>query len=217
MLTLVAYDALQNVDIAKRYPAFYKRLLANPTLRTQFLEIVTILELETEPLSELDSQPVDLTFLDKIPLQPIFSHTIDGAWNIVFHIPSQRIDQRFNAAFESAPEAETQRGLGLDLSNREIYLFDEEIEVNGTLRRVRLQVSIDPEKADQYGLALLIDTQPTEHFSPPLIASITWGPYAVERRISQGRQHHLPPIVAAELDVPDGPVAPLTITLSQQP
>lgn len=65
MLSLVVNDALEGVDITRRYPTFYRRLLADPYLRQIFLDAMELLEKseagELEPLPEpID---VDLSFL----------------------------------------------------------------------------------------------------------------------------------------------------------
>ena len=44
MLAIVLSDALEEVDICRRYPAFYRRLLASPALRRQFLDALAALE-----------------------------------------------------------------------------------------------------------------------------------------------------------------------------
>lgn len=72
MLSLVVNDALEGVDIARRYPAFYRLLLADPRLRWAFLEALEIREKEED--GELESLPdpldVDLAFLEQVhPLQ----------------------------------------------------------------------------------------------------------------------------------------------------
>jgi len=77
MLSLVVNDALEGVDIARRYPTFYRRMLADPQLRWAFLEALEILEKEKagelEPLpDELD---VDLSFLERAQPPPVIIET----------------------------------------------------------------------------------------------------------------------------------------------
>lgn len=43
MLTIVVNDAFIGVDIIKKYPAFYARLLTSKELRTAFLDILDML------------------------------------------------------------------------------------------------------------------------------------------------------------------------------
>lgn len=65
ILSLVINDALEGVDITRRYPTFYRRLLADPHLRQIFLDAMESLERseagELEPLPE--AADIDLSFL----------------------------------------------------------------------------------------------------------------------------------------------------------
>lgn len=85
MLSLVVNDALEGVDIARRYPTFYRRLLADPQLRRAFLEALEILEKDkTGELVPLPDQlDVDLTFLEWAhPLSAMVDTEPSGSWRL---------------------------------------------------------------------------------------------------------------------------------------
>ncbi|HJR79147.1 MAG TPA: hypothetical protein VJ821_03675, partial [Anaerolineales bacterium] len=65
MLALIIEEASQGIDIAKRYPAFYQRLLNFPDLRQAFLEILESIEEEAgaPAIPWADTEELDLSFL----------------------------------------------------------------------------------------------------------------------------------------------------------
>src|ERR1051325_4389457 len=68
MLSLIVEEANQGIDISKRYPSFYQKLLNNPDLRQAFLDILDSIEDEDSelPIPWAGGRDVDLSFLSKL-------------------------------------------------------------------------------------------------------------------------------------------------------
>lgn len=83
MLSLALTEALKGVDISRRYPQFYRQLLADEALREAFLQGLCLLEADAqnslEPLPEPPS--LDLRFLAQTrQSKPIIEMDSERSW-----------------------------------------------------------------------------------------------------------------------------------------
>ncbi len=95
-LSLIVDEALKGVDIRKRYPAFYDRLLRSSALRAQFIEFVQDLR-DTDAAD--DDLPVlvksaDLAFLHHS--EPVKSST-EPVWKVSLHRSAEQLMAAFFA------------------------------------------------------------------------------------------------------------------------
>lgn len=97
MLSLVVNDALEGVDISRRYPAYYQKMLTNPQLFEAFLEMVEVLE--EDRAGQLESPPekatYDLSFLDKSTPLPIVTQKETGQWTIIWQQAAEKFQSLF--------------------------------------------------------------------------------------------------------------------------
>lgn len=68
MLSIMVNDALVGIDVMKKYPAFYSRMLVDGELRAAFLDILDLLEQSrTGQLPEFPgSGVINLDFLQQV-------------------------------------------------------------------------------------------------------------------------------------------------------
>lgn len=75
-LSLIIDDALKGVDVAKRYPSVYQKLLGSAELRQAFLDTLDLMEKDQAgklvPLPKLIKPK--LAFLTILPVQPTLSN-----------------------------------------------------------------------------------------------------------------------------------------------
>lgn len=64
-LSLFVEDAMNGVDVVRRYPAYYQKLLGNPNLRQAFLDIIQLMEDDLNQVMESLPEPTrgNLKFL----------------------------------------------------------------------------------------------------------------------------------------------------------
>jgi hypothetical protein len=73
MLSIMVNDALIGIDVMKKYPAFYSRMLVDAELRTAFLDTLELLELSQVGRFPEYSGPdiINLDFMHQVSASPI--------------------------------------------------------------------------------------------------------------------------------------------------
>jgi hypothetical protein len=96
MLSLALAEALKGVDISRRYPHFYRQLMADEALRESFLLGLCLLESDAEnSLEPLPAPPsVDLNFLAQT-LQPkvLIEETGKSSWRAIWQTSETRLQE----------------------------------------------------------------------------------------------------------------------------
>jgi len=84
MLSIIIDEAYQGIDISKRYPTFYRKLIENARLRQAFIDILELLEKEEQnELIALPNRPtINLDFLKKQSSEPIIEIIGQDKWRI---------------------------------------------------------------------------------------------------------------------------------------
>lgn len=174
MLSLVVNDALEGVDIARRYPAFYRRLLADSQLRQAFLEALEILE--KEKAGELEPLPdyldVDLTFLKQAhSLQAMVDTELSGSWRFSWHRPISYLQSRLVVSFATVDPV--YRSGAEFLEDDRLTLVDDVVEVAGDEIGVLLEAVRAANAPDALHLSLLV----TAGAPDSLWATMEWGAF----------------------------------------
>lgn len=196
MLSLVVNDALEGVDIARRYPAFYRRLLADPRLRWAFLEALEILEKEED--GELESLPdpldVDLAFLEQVhPLQAMVYTKVSGSWRLSWQRPIPYLQSRLIDSF--APADPISRSPADFLEDERLTLVDDVVEVAGDEIDVLLEAVRPAGAPDVLYLALLVTAETAE----TLQATVEWGVFHETAPVNAFGRVTFPPLPLATL------------------
>ncbi len=196
MLSLVVNDALEGVDIARRYPSFYRRMLADPQLRWAFLEALEILEQDKsgglEPLPEgLD---VDLSFLERAqPPSPILQEKPAGLWRLAWERPATYLQSLLlDTLLTSRP---IHRALTNFLEDDRLMLVDDTVEIAGDELGVLLEAVRPAAAPDALHLSLLI----TAETASSLQATIEWGAFRETAVVKAFRRVTFPPLPLADV------------------
>ena len=95
MLSIVVNDALNGVDIAKRYPTFFNRLLHDEELRESFIDAIETVERGQELPTSL---AVNIDFLSALSLKPSFEVVDKESWKIQWKRTIEQLQAIFSPA-----------------------------------------------------------------------------------------------------------------------
>ena len=179
MMSFMVSEAARGVDLAERYPAFYRRLQEEPDLRERFEDSLDLLRRsQTNTLEPLPGPPNrDLSFLHTRPRPertPIV--TEEGGWGMTFTLYAAHLNRRF---FSSQAEPVTRHGLGIGLDEDNWFtLFRETITGEDGSWSIVLEGT--PEDGVKAGLHLVVMVLPiieSEKAEVCWQATLTWGKY----------------------------------------
>ena len=176
MLSLIVDGALHGEDIARRYPAFYQKLLENAGLRQAFLDALDAIESErTETLIPMPAAAeTRLDFLTRQPPAPVIEISGNNNWRVTW----QRTLEQVRAIF-SPPEM-AYRADQSDLEEPWFTLLREEMRAGGSIYTVVLDCtpSVDSENSLAAYLHLAVTLEASaQRPAFPLHARLRWGEY----------------------------------------
>ena len=210
--TFALGDALEGVDISRRYPNFYRQLLADPVLRRQFIEAIEILIADTEgtlePLPE--SIDIDLSFLGK-EQSTVAGGDAPSRWRLMWQRTARQLEETLGA-FLSPPELAL-RSSGAFPEDDYLTLLDEVREVGGQEVALLLGATRYLANPDVLHLSLIVSVDQAP--SAPLHAEIRWGRFETALTVGASGVAEPPPVpLAAIVDDEGGIGANLQIILS---
>lgn len=174
MLSLVVNDALEGVDIARRYPTFYRCMLADPHLRWAFLEALELLEKdkagELEPLP--DDLDADLAFLEPAQPPPVIIKTgPSGGWRLAWQRPAAYLQSLLiDSLIARRPQY---RAFANFLEDDRLTLVNDTVEMGGDEVGVLLEAVRPAGAPDLLYLSLLITAETVDS----LRATVEWGAF----------------------------------------
>jgi hypothetical protein len=98
MLSIIVDEAYRGIDISKRFPTIYRKLLNNANLRQAFIDILESLEKEGEnELVAFPNKPnINLNFLKKHASKPIFEIIDQDNWRISWLRTFEQLQEIFS-------------------------------------------------------------------------------------------------------------------------
>lgn len=175
MLSIVVNDALLGIDIMKKYPVFYSRMLVNEELRTTFLDTLELLEQSRAGDLPEYSGPatVDLSFLQKVISKPSIRKTLNDKWQLVWKRSVEQLQNMFfvaslqpNEVFRSDDSYFEESYI--NILHSQVEIDEEEIEV----RLDALQIITEPDTLD-----LMLAVFAPEDLNLRFEVKISWGDY----------------------------------------
>lgn len=197
-LSLFIEDARHGVDVSRRYPGFYQKLIIDPELRQAFLDIVHLMEEDINHV--LDSIPLparaNLEFL--IEHQTPRSRSIGKSWNMHW----TRTRQELQAIF-SPPQLAYRNGTDI-LSGDEFIIFQDDFRMDDFQYSISIVCALGEDLAA--GLLTRMNVGITPQGSSahlPLKTILEWGQYKESVIIVGEGRISLPPIALAKILDPD--------------
>ncbi len=175
MLSLVVDEAIKGIDIAERYPEFYKKLLANASLREAFLDALESIELseKKELISSTSKSATKLSFLKALEPQPIIAE-LDNKWRASWQ---QTIEQ---LQFIISPTQLATRSHSMIYEDPWITILRSEAEIEEVIYTIFLECTLsknDEEALSPYlNVAVTLGTAPKPSYFP-IRSTLHWGTY----------------------------------------
>lgn len=215
MFSLALDAALKGIDISKRYPTFFGRLLLDAHARQDFLDALEILEQSKS--GELESLPTapsyDLSFLKEEPRPPRATIALTGPaqWRVAW----QQTRDYLNSLFSSYLLAADYRSSSSLLEDTHLTLIDDLVTVDDSELAVLLDAVQPVEEPDSLRLSLLVTVQ-EKQLPDNLVAEITWGHYQATVPIRNNSIIAFPSLPLASVTDGEGQVvlADLHLTIS---
>jgi len=213
MLSIVVNDALNGVDIAKRYPSFFNKMLQDAEMRESFIDAIESVEKGQELPTSL---AINVDFLSSLSLRPSLEVINKENWKVQW----KRTIAQLQAIFSPAELAYR--------SDPSLYedpwftLLRDEFEVEGEAVSVVLDGTLSEKDDDSIEVLLkvaLIDMATEEEIIPNLKGVLHWGEYQGETQISAGRGGVFPPLtISTILDSSrENVIAELQLDLVKEP
>lgn len=193
-LSLFIEDAQHGVDVSRRYPGFYQKLIIDPELRQAFLDILHLMD---EDINQaLDSIPLparaNLEFLliDKTPV----SRSMEKGWKIHWI----RTQQELQAIF--SPPKLAYRNSTDFLSGEEFIIFQDNFSIDNFQYSISIVCALGEDMEAGLMTRMNIGITPEGSLSlPPLRTILEWGQYKETTIISGEGRIALPPITLAKI------------------
>jgi hypothetical protein len=197
-LSLFIEDARHGVDVSRRYPGFYQKLIIDPELRQAFLDILHLMDEDIN--HALASIPLparaNLEFL--IEDQTPRSRSIEKSWNMHW----TRTRQELQALF-SPPQLAYRNSTDI-LSGDEFIIFQDDFRMDDFQYSISIVCALGEDLAA--GLLTRMNVGITPQGTPPhlpLKTILEWGQYKESVIIEGEGRISLPPIALAKILDPD--------------
>jgi len=191
MLSLVVNDALEGVDITRRYPTFYRRLLAEPQLRQIFLDAIDLLERseagDLEPLPQ--PADTDLSFLtskEEEEDNPTFP--VDR-----LRILLSRTREQLQELFAPPPAAVPLRSAFTGMEDDYITLLRSDVSTGEGEFEIILE-GRRPAAGNALHLTVMLVPREESAARPNIDATLSWGTYEEKRALDARGRASFPPL-----------------------
>lgn len=197
MFSIVVSDALEGIDIAKKHPEFYRRMLKNPELFQSFLDIVEVMEADRAGLLE----PVEVietavpAIMPDDP-KPIIERLASGGWLVRWRQGVAQLNAIINSiGLDLSPALATRSNRGW-LEESVAPLIKSEVLVEEKNFGVRLSAVLadDPDALDLQLTVALLDEETVEFPLTSLRVNVQWGSYSQEQTLNELGQAAFPPL-----------------------
>jgi hypothetical protein len=197
MLSIVVNDALMGIDIMKKFPGFYSRMLVDEELRATFLDTLELLEQSRagELPEYLGPANVDLSFLQKVISKPTIRKTLNDKWQMVWKRSVEQLQNMFYIA--SLQPGELFRSDDSYFEESYINILHSQVEVDERELEVRLdalQTLTEPENLD-----LMLAIFAPEDVELRLEAKISWGDYQHTAEVNKYGLAKFPPLKRSQV------------------
>jgi hypothetical protein len=218
LLAQLMSAALHGVDIQRRFPRSFQRLVTDPALRDAFLEGLQALEEETPATLPFPANR-DLSFLSSLRRKPV-SQPRDGsgAWKTRWSRSAEEIAGLFSfLSFRPSPALREAAGF---LEDETVTLLRGKLVSKGMELDVTLEATRPAAQPDELHLSLWVlasnEKAALRDDSYALSATVTWGSYEVAVKLTGDGHYELPSrAIAGVLDDFEKSKGSLTITVQQ--
>jgi hypothetical protein len=205
MLSIVVNDALIGIDVMKKYPGFYARMLADKELRTAFLDTLELLEEgRAGKLPDYsDSGNFNLDFLQDFMPRPAIKKFNKNNWQLIWQRTVSQLQILFNMA--SLQPNEDFRSGSEFLDEDHVNILNSHMEIDE--KEVEVRLDLLRTVNEQGNLSLILTCYGTKEQSQRFEATVVWGDYCHTSAVNNKGLAKFPPLKAAQLFTPAGKVS----------
>ena len=205
MLSIVVNDALLGIDVTKKYPAFYARMLADEELQTAFLDTLELLEQSRagELPDYVEQDAINLDFLQQVISKPLIRKSPRGMLELIWQRTAEQLQNMFYIA--SLTSGVVHRSGDSMLDGSYINILHSQVEIDDQELEIRLdatQTITDPENLD-----LLISVSVPELLPRRFEATIAWGEYRESAEVNKYGLAKFPPLKTRQILTAKGELA----------
>jgi hypothetical protein len=218
MFSIVVGDAINGIDITKKHPEFYRRMLQNPELFQAFLDVVEVLEADRAGLLE-SVEAIETAVPVTIPddPQPVVEQSTFGGWLVRWRQSVAQLNVKFNLLGpDLTPVLRGSRGL---LEESVAPLIRSEMLIEEKTFGIRLSAVLadDPDALNLQLTVALLDEEAAEFPLTSLKAGIHWGDYQQALTLNELGQAAFPPLPIEAIFDETGAVITKDLQLLIQP
>lgn len=210
--------AFHGLDIQRRFPRSFRRLLVDPALRAAFLEGLEALEEDAATALPFPASR-DLSFLRSLRREPVPQPPdSSGAWKTRWSRSAEEVARLFSfLSFRPTPALREAAGF---LEDETVTLLRGKLSSKGMELDVTLEATRPASQPDELHLSLWVlaanERAALRDDSYALAAAVAWGSYEVAVKITGDGHYKLPSRdIAGVLDDIEKSTDALTITVQQ--
>jgi hypothetical protein len=197
MLSIVVNDALLGIDVTRKYPAFYARMIVDEELQSAFLDTLELLEQSRSGQLPDYTEPeaINLDFLQQVISKPLVRKSPKGMLELIWQRTAEQLQNMFYLS--SLTPGEVLRSGDSMLDGGYINILHSQVEVDGEELEVRLdatQTITDPDNLD-----LLISVFVPELLPRRFEAMIAWGDYRESAEVNKYGLAKFPPLKTSQI------------------
>lgn len=178
-LSLFIEEAMNGVDVAARYPGYYRRLISNPLLRQAFLDVLQLMETDLAGLPE--PAQGSLAFL-------LGKKQKGESWRVQVMRSMQQLQEIF-----SPPQPAYRAAGDLD-TDGEIIILQDEFTRDEIRYSISMACTLSESAEHELDIWLNIGIAPDKEITPPIEITLHWGEYRETMLVAGDGRHSLPPI-----------------------
>jgi hypothetical protein len=202
MLSIVVNDALIGIDVIKKYPHFYSRMLVSGELRTAFLDTLELLEQSRAgELPEYSgSTTIDLSFLQEVMSRPTIRKSLKDKWALIWQRSAEQLQNMFY--FASLQPSEVYRSGDSYLEESYINILHSQFKIDEQELAVRLDALKTVNAPENLDLMLAIFAP--EELGRQFEVTIAWGDYQQTAEVNKYGLAKLPSLRIDQIFAPTG-------------
>lgn len=183
MLSIVVNDALIGIDVMKKYPAFYARMLVDKELRAAFLDTLELLEESSaEDLSERSEYDViNVDFIYQVMSRPVVQRSAKNKLTLYWHRTAEQLQTMLY--INTFRPREVMRSGNYQPGGGYINILQSQVEVEGQELEIRLEAAHELTRPGYLNLMIVLGQ--SEEMKQRFEATLCWGAYRETAEINQ--------------------------------
>ncbi len=193
LLSLIAFDAFQGIDIESQYPDFYRKMMSNELLHEAFLDMLMLLaeHPESVPVTAVPSPDTTQSPFANLQIKWPKPHQ----WQLIWEQTTQQLALAFG--FTPSEQLLRTRDDTIFYEDDWYSLFHGDIDIEEQHYHVTLEGTRRLEASGELDIVLMVMISADTTVPAPsqsLLATLTWGSYTEAIDVTPNQPINFPPI-----------------------